>query len=229
MNPNDVELLKMTLELAVPLWIEQLRPQPWSHLRRRAEVCAQTVAEKGDVLQFGGGKKQKGATAEAFNRLAEGLAIMSFSPGGVRAFGLHFVGGHQAITPEARAGVQKAGRVFQKRAATLEDIDWPAEVGEVPPDMNVRWLVLQKLLGRDPKAWEFTSWTRARWLDFAKACGVEFDPNKVVGGAAFDVRAFVRPDIDLDVVQEWFDAWLWVSLRELEPWFVATVEQFRGP
>ena len=34
--------------------------------------------------------RQKGDSAKAFNLLAKALAAMSYFPGGVRAFGLHF-------------------------------------------------------------------------------------------------------------------------------------------
>lgn len=53
--------------------------------RTIAAECAQIVGEKGDVLQFGGE-----GCAEAFNALAKGLALLSFSPGGVRFLGRHW-------------------------------------------------------------------------------------------------------------------------------------------
>jgi hypothetical protein len=82
MNP---ELLRATLAVAVPMWAAQVRG--WSDEKRaqRGRVCAQAVAEHGDVIQF----KAKG-TADAFNRLAEGLALLSFAPGGVRFLGDHW-------------------------------------------------------------------------------------------------------------------------------------------
>jgi hypothetical protein len=86
-NPAD-SVLATTLSLAVPLWIAEVRT--WSPEKRqaRAQICGQTVASKGDVIQFR--SKKKGETAEAFNRLAEGIALLAFCPGGVKAFGMHF-------------------------------------------------------------------------------------------------------------------------------------------
>lgn len=81
-------LLVTTLQLAVPLWIEELRHQSWEHILARAKVCSQVVAEKGDVILFK--SKKKGESAEAFNRLAEGIACLSFCPGGVKIWGEHW-------------------------------------------------------------------------------------------------------------------------------------------
>jgi hypothetical protein len=92
---NDT-LLATTLEIAVPLWIEELRGLPFEELQRRAKACAEVVAHKGDVILF---KGKKGESAEAFNRLTEGLACLAFAPGGVKAFGMHW----QAVTSDAHA------------------------------------------------------------------------------------------------------------------------------
>ena len=81
-------LLSSTLQLAVPLWIDQLRRQPWEYIQQRAEVCSQVVAEKGDIILFK--SEKKGETAKAFNHLAEGLACLAFVPGGVKIFGGHW-------------------------------------------------------------------------------------------------------------------------------------------
>jgi len=84
----DDSLLKMTLQIAVPLWIEKTKGKPWEYIVERAKECSQVIAEKGDIILFK--SKKKGETAEAFNRLAEGIACLSFMPGGVDTFGLHF-------------------------------------------------------------------------------------------------------------------------------------------
>lgn len=81
-------LLSATLALAVPLWIERLKTKPWSELAAKAKEAADVVASKGDIIQFK--SKKKGETASAFNGLAEGLAILSFAPGGVKFLELHF-------------------------------------------------------------------------------------------------------------------------------------------
>lgn len=90
MRPNDpphAATLEATLSLAVPLWIHRVREWSVEHRLERARACAQIVAEKGDVLQYGG---KKGEAADAFNRLAEGLAIAAFQPGGVKFRGMHW-------------------------------------------------------------------------------------------------------------------------------------------
>lgn len=87
-------LLQMTLQCAVPFWIERLRDKEWSHVVERARECAQVIAEKGDIILYR--SKRRGETAMAFNHLAEGIACLAFSPGGVRTFGLHFEARHSS-------------------------------------------------------------------------------------------------------------------------------------
>lgn len=81
-------LLRISLSAAVPLWIQELKHRDWSYLTERAKICAQEVAEHGDNLLFR--SEKRGESARAFNRFAEGLAILSMVPGGVNIFGLHF-------------------------------------------------------------------------------------------------------------------------------------------
>lgn len=81
-------LLTSTLQLAVPMWIDQMRRYPWEHIQERAKVCSQHIAEHGDLILFKG--KKKGESAEAFNRLAEGVACLAFVPGGVKLWGSHW-------------------------------------------------------------------------------------------------------------------------------------------
>lgn len=76
-----------TLALAVPLHIEELR-----HVSPGGRVligrdCADEVAARGDSLMF---PSKKGRTAEAFNKLARGLAVAAFQPGGVTFLGQHW-------------------------------------------------------------------------------------------------------------------------------------------
>ncbi len=89
---ND-ELIKISLSAAVPLWVLEFQRMDWSKLLKIAEVAGQTVAEKGDIIQFR--SKKKGETAKAFNELAKGVAVLSFFPGGVTCFGLHFENKHE--------------------------------------------------------------------------------------------------------------------------------------
>lgn len=87
-----IALLEATLSCAVPLHAEEMKRVPYEELVKRAHEYAQIVGEKGDVIQFK--SKTKGATAEAFNALAKALAVLSFSPGGVRFMGMHFENAH---------------------------------------------------------------------------------------------------------------------------------------
>ena len=85
-------LLRMTLQVAVPLCVPELRRLPFSEVMRIAEECANVVAHKGDVILYK--SKKPGETSKAFAALARGVACLSFMPGGVHAFGDHYVNQH---------------------------------------------------------------------------------------------------------------------------------------
>ena len=82
------ELLKISLSMAVPLVIEQLRAVREEDRLAMAQNAAQYIAEHGDDLVFK--FKTKGKTGKAFGELATGLAAAAFQPGGVKFLGLHF-------------------------------------------------------------------------------------------------------------------------------------------
>jgi hypothetical protein len=82
------EHLAIALAAAVPLWIMEMRAMPAALRITTAQGLAQIVAEKSDVLMFGGG--EKGEVREIFNALARGLAALSFQPGGVRFGSMHW-------------------------------------------------------------------------------------------------------------------------------------------
>ena len=79
-------LLLTTLSLAVPMWVEKLRGLPSDDLSSMAANAAKIIAEKGDRLFY----KVKGETADTFNELAKGIAILSMAPGGVTFMGWKF-------------------------------------------------------------------------------------------------------------------------------------------
>ena len=92
---SQAVLLHVALQAAVPLWAQELerrKERPGEgfadHLQERAGVCASVVCEHGDHLLFK--SKKSGQSAEVFNRLAEGLACLSFCPGGVTFLGIHW-------------------------------------------------------------------------------------------------------------------------------------------
>lgn len=98
MSQSAQTLLPGMLELAVPQWVERLRDRPWEHIQARAAECSRYIAEHGDKILY----RVPGQSAEAFNRLAEGIACLSFAPGGVSIFGRHWLSEHvksQVIRP----------------------------------------------------------------------------------------------------------------------------------
>jgi hypothetical protein len=78
-------LLLTALKTAVPLWVNIWQPRSITERQQRGLECAQIVAEQGDVIMYR--SSRKGKTAEAFNALAEGIAILSLNPGGVMFMG----------------------------------------------------------------------------------------------------------------------------------------------
>ena len=93
---HQTELLHVSLQTAVLLWHLELEAQEKGlgpelfaeELYDRARRCGDYLAEYGDALMFL--DKKRGRSAEAFNRLAEGIACLAFCPGGVTAFGTHW-------------------------------------------------------------------------------------------------------------------------------------------
>lgn len=92
-------LMRMTLQLAVPMWITKVRD--WTPREREyaAHNAGRVVAEQGDTLQYRtkGTKRKNGddetsqlGTARVFNELAKGIACAAFSPGGVTFLGDHW-------------------------------------------------------------------------------------------------------------------------------------------
>ena len=105
--------LAVSLEAAVPLWIFKWRRARPEHRIARAQACAAVVAAHGDAILYKSkrhaprwpaahGKpgdddyqpavKIDGApgSAEAFNHLAEGIALAAYQPGGITVFGHHW-------------------------------------------------------------------------------------------------------------------------------------------
>lgn len=88
--------LERLLPFAVHMWVEELKNKPIDSLLPRIEGYASFVGTHGDTLMYGGGKK--GVAAECFNKVAEGLAILSMvCPGGVDFGDLHFEYPHKDL------------------------------------------------------------------------------------------------------------------------------------
>jgi hypothetical protein len=85
---ND-EVLRMYLETMVSLrihdYLEKGGPSDYDYERVRAEY-PQYLGSHGDAILF----KEKGVTSYAITVLVDGLAVLSFCPGGVTLFGMHF-------------------------------------------------------------------------------------------------------------------------------------------
>lgn len=84
------------LRLAVPMWIERLAKKPFCVVAGRAHELAEVVAGGSDVLLRA---SKQGEAARAFNAIAEGLAALSFVPGGVTFLGVHFEADHPEQQP----------------------------------------------------------------------------------------------------------------------------------
>jgi hypothetical protein len=82
---SDNYVLQISLATTVPIWIGTIAS--WSDERRRqaASEVANVIAAHGDDLMFGGKH-----CADAFNKLALGIACLAYAPGGVRFMGEHW-------------------------------------------------------------------------------------------------------------------------------------------
>lgn len=98
MSDGNEALLTGMLELAVMAWTPRLQATPWSVLRERMAECGRIIAEKGDNILYK--SKKKGESAKAFNAMAEAVTILSFAPGGIKIFGMHFENTHPELTRE---------------------------------------------------------------------------------------------------------------------------------
>lgn len=85
MTGKASDLLPIALSAAVPFWIIKLKDQTAEYRQQRANACCSEIAHHGDRILYA-----TEGTAEAFNRLAEGIACLAFQPGGVTAFGRHW-------------------------------------------------------------------------------------------------------------------------------------------
>ena len=94
--------LVISLQVAVPLWIERWRRATAQQRCDRAIECAEVVASDGDKILYrsrprparrlrdGTYTQAEAGTAEAFNHLAEGIALGAYQPGGITIFGHHW-------------------------------------------------------------------------------------------------------------------------------------------
>ena len=83
---NDDVLLKSSLEVAVPLWIEAFKDYDWNELKRVMADSENVLSECAEGILY----NIKGKSAKAFNALAKAIAALSFVPGGIEIFGMKF-------------------------------------------------------------------------------------------------------------------------------------------
>jgi len=110
MKQSNDNLLAVSMAAAVPIYILRLQAKggPDDSDMARAQESSAMLAERGDVLLFGGGKK--GETADLFNRTAHAVAVLAFCPGGVDIFGQHFEAVRVHGQPESH-GMKGYGQV----------------------------------------------------------------------------------------------------------------------
>jgi hypothetical protein len=100
------------VRLAVPLWAVKLAEKPLDVVLARAHELADVVAGGSDVL-FRSSKR--GETARAFNAIAEGLAALSFTPGGVTFLGMRFESVHPESSAASGAKTMISGQKWGQR------------------------------------------------------------------------------------------------------------------
>jgi hypothetical protein len=86
---SDPVLLAM-LELAVPAWIDRVRPLSWPERKARANACLAIIGYGDNLESIACLTTGVKGGAQAFNAVAEALAIGALQPGGVTWCGLHW-------------------------------------------------------------------------------------------------------------------------------------------
>lgn len=118
--------LPTTLSAAVPLWAAQCLREPTLQAvmdRIKNHRLEERFWEAGEAILY----RVPGKTADGFNCLAETIAILAFSPGGVRCFGMHFeyVHGRPWTHPDNKHGVpdhHDQGSTLGDLAKSLADL-----------------------------------------------------------------------------------------------------------
>ena len=82
--------LDIALQPAIMLRIMELKAKggPSEEDYKSLPAISQLLGEKGDLLMFKG--KKAGESAEVFNQVVRGIAILAFAPGGITIFGEHY-------------------------------------------------------------------------------------------------------------------------------------------
>jgi hypothetical protein len=83
-------LLATSLSMAVTLIIMEMAQHggPTEDDYKRVKSYQDDLLERGNDLFYP--SKKEGDTAKRFNQVADAIAVLSFAPGGITVFGLHF-------------------------------------------------------------------------------------------------------------------------------------------
>ncbi len=87
-------LTKALLGLAVPMWIDKMRHWRWAYRQEVARKLVDIICSEQAIAAMcdpdARGTARKGGLGGAFNAVAQGLAILSFCPGGIVFAGHHW-------------------------------------------------------------------------------------------------------------------------------------------
>jgi len=85
-------LLRIALQAAVPLRIDQLRTKHISVIldETTCRELGDDIATYGDIVMYK--SEKRGETAKHFNQLVEAIARLAYNPGGVTFDGVHYEG-----------------------------------------------------------------------------------------------------------------------------------------
>jgi hypothetical protein len=116
-QPHDrsLKILKEFLQTAVPLWIIRFKGLPWEELQQIMKESERILEESGELAVFA--QVKKGQTAQAFNAVARAIAALSFVPGGLDIFGLHFETKHEDPTMQ---GMTKGTMATEHRMGAVD-------------------------------------------------------------------------------------------------------------
>lgn len=86
---SNTHPLPAFLSASVPLLMREMKSAGGPTPEQFASLSdfSQTLGERGDALLFGG---KSGEATQLANQLAHSIAVLSFVPGGIRIFGMHF-------------------------------------------------------------------------------------------------------------------------------------------
>jgi len=107
---SGFDLLTMTLGAAVPLRIMELlrKGGPNQEDFERITSYQEDLTAHGEDLFFR--HETNHATATRFNQVADAIAVLSFVPGGITAFGMHFDGNEmQTLLAKAKVPSREEG------------------------------------------------------------------------------------------------------------------------